>query len=207
MGENEELSAELKAFEAELAALVPEDERLDRARLLFAAGQASARRRMKSVTRRLCAALAAASTVALALLVVLLVRPGPQVKIVRQIVYVASPESEVDRPMENNGPGDSMPAANEPTDAPASPLRSPMSEKPGLLATMLWGVRDNHAGPIHRAGVGGLLGDWNLFDDRDRRPQPAVSRDTPPPPMPEPKTPKTYRVLLEEMSETAHGRG
>lgn len=204
MGENEELSAELKAFEAELAALVPEDERLDRARLIYAAGQASARRRMKSVARRLYAALAAVSTVAVALLAVLLVRPSPPVKIVRQIVYVAGPESEVAGPEKNHGPGESMPAANEPTDAPAVPLRSPISEKPGLLATMLWGVRDNPAGPIHRAGVGGLLGDRSLFDDRERRPQPAVFRDTPPPPLPEPKA---YRVLLEEMSETVHGRG
>ena len=45
--DNEELPAELKALEAQLAALVPDDQRLDRATLLFAAGRASARRRAR----------------------------------------------------------------------------------------------------------------------------------------------------------------
>ena len=42
MSEKRELPAELKAIEAELAALIPRTDELDRERLIFLAGQASA---------------------------------------------------------------------------------------------------------------------------------------------------------------------
>jgi hypothetical protein len=87
---------DLKAFEADLAALQPRADRLDRDRLMFLAGQAAAARGNAAAaarTRRWAwpAALAAMTTVAAALLAVVVWRPEPQV--VERII-----EAPVERP-------------------------------------------------------------------------------------------------------------
>lgn len=88
--------SELKAIEAELAALAPRDDRLNRERLLFLAGQASVRdavvHQNASVRRWIWpASFAAMTTVAAALFVMLLAQPEPGV--VERIVYVPSQPS------------------------------------------------------------------------------------------------------------------
>jgi hypothetical protein len=71
------LSAELKAVEAELAALAPRDDRLDRERLIFLAGRASvAARAPRLGALAWPGAFAGMTAVAAALLVMLLARPG-----------------------------------------------------------------------------------------------------------------------------------
>jgi len=82
---------ELKATEAKLAMLIPRDDRLQRDRLIFLAGQASVRggvdRQKKHLARWVWpTSLAAMTTVAAALLVMLLARPESPV--VERIVYV-----------------------------------------------------------------------------------------------------------------------
>lgn len=82
---------ELKAIEAELAMLAPRDDRMNRERLLFLAGQASVRDTavyQKASVRRWIwpASFAAMTTVAAALFAMLLVQPEPEA--VERIVYV-----------------------------------------------------------------------------------------------------------------------
>jgi hypothetical protein len=80
----EELPPELKAMEAELSALRPRDDRLDRERLVFRAGQASVgggrgRRVERGAGWAWPASFATMTAVAATLLVMLLLRPQPQV--------------------------------------------------------------------------------------------------------------------------------
>jgi hypothetical protein len=93
MSSEEELSPELKSFEAELASLSARTDRLDRDRLMFLAGQASAAQ--KPAAGRLFGsawawpvALGAMTTVAATLLVALLVQPQPE--IVERLIEVPS---------------------------------------------------------------------------------------------------------------------
>lgn len=80
-GTGEELPPELKAVEAELADLCPRDDRLDRERLVFLAGQASvAGRPGPRVAWAWPASSAAMTGVAATLLVMLLARPEPSVE-------------------------------------------------------------------------------------------------------------------------------
>lgn len=98
--DHEELrDKELSELEAALGGLLPRPSRLDRDRLLFLAGQASASSSPASAEQRerpnrrhwIWPAISALSTAAAVVLAVLLVmRPGPQV--VREIVYVERPE-------------------------------------------------------------------------------------------------------------------
>ncbi|NQT14713.1 MAG: hypothetical protein HQ582_18295 [Planctomycetes bacterium] len=85
----EELPPELKAVEAELADLCPREDRLDRERLAFLAGQASVAGRTGRTAWAWPASLAGMTAVAATLLVILLVRPGPAV--VERIRIVEAP--------------------------------------------------------------------------------------------------------------------
>jgi len=100
---------ELKAIEAELAALAPRDDRLNRERLLFLAGQASVRdaavHHRASVRRWMWpSSFAAMTTVAAVLFVMLLARPEPA--LVERIVYVPSRPSPASAPDEMNADHD-----------------------------------------------------------------------------------------------------
>ncbi len=96
--ENEKLPAELKALEAQLAALVPRADRLDRDRLMFLAGRASAGDATvpsRSVARRaLPAAFAAMTGVAVVLAVLLVLPAEPQ--IVERIIRVPAEPSPLE---------------------------------------------------------------------------------------------------------------
>ena len=103
----EELPPELKAMEAELSALRPRDDRLDRERLVFLAGQASAMGRRlpgRAAMGRWAwpGAFAGMTAVAAGLLLALVLRPGPEVverfRIVRVPVEMASPTGDADSP-------------------------------------------------------------------------------------------------------------
>lgn len=93
---DEDLSPGVKAFEAELASLLPRTDRLDRDELLFRAGEISgAAKAVRASRRRSVAwpgALAAMTTVAASLLVMLLVRPEPP--IIERIRVVEAPAVE-----------------------------------------------------------------------------------------------------------------
>jgi hypothetical protein len=128
-GPEGELPRELKAVEAELATLRPRD-RLDRERLIFLAGQASvgpptAARRATAAGWAWPVSLAGMTALAATLLVMLLVRPEPQVvervRIVR--VPVEPHVSESPRPSGHAGTG---------TGSSASPQRPASHAHPAM---------------------------------------------------------------------------
>jgi hypothetical protein len=136
---DEELPPGLKSFEAALAALSPRADRLDRQRLMFLAGQASASAggaRPPSPRGGWAwpVALAAMTTLAGSLLVMLLARPEKQ--IVRFVeVPVERADDQADQadhapesPLRNDGPAKPLPSPPEP-----SLQRIPES---GLLASL-----------------------------------------------------------------------
>lgn len=89
MSPEQELPPELKSLEAALASLRPTPGGLDRDRLMFRAGEESARRlRMGRLVWP--AACAASAGVAAALVLMLVSRPGPEV--VERVVYVPAPQ-------------------------------------------------------------------------------------------------------------------
>ncbi len=196
MPRNEELPAELKAFEAELASLVPEDERLDRARLLFAAGRASARVRSRVVARAWAAAAGAMTVVAASLLVALLVRPEPPVKIVEQI---ASAKDGVAGTKQSGVPEDPGVVEAKRSGIPDYPLRYPMPEEPSVLAAVFFGAPDHLASPLRLSRDYPGLRDWTLHEGFDRGPRPTVHRQAT---TPKPPEPKSYRELLNEWVKT-----
>ena len=128
MSEKRELPAELKAIEAELASLVPRADELDRERLIFLAGQASARKATASPGGRASEtiwpiATAAMTAVAVSLLVVLVRRPEPEVTTRVVYRYVARPETVEDdsagqSQLENLSP-DVVPVKQAPADDPS----------------------------------------------------------------------------------------
>ena len=83
-GGGDDLSPELKSFEAELASLEPRADRLKRDRLIFLAGQASVARKRSAVAG--WASAAAMTTVAATLLAMLLMQPEPRT--IQRIVCV-----------------------------------------------------------------------------------------------------------------------
>lgn len=90
MSEKRELPAELKAIEAELASLVPRTDELDRERLIFMAGQASAQKATMlpgAFLGRMAwpAATATMTAVAASLLVILVMQSEPETK--TRVVY------------------------------------------------------------------------------------------------------------------------
>lgn len=137
--EHEELrDKELSELEAALGGLLPRPSRLDRDRLLFLAGQASAlgtpaAPKQAGGRHRLWPAVSAVSTAAAILFAVLLtVRPGPQV--VREIVYVERPEASQPVTEEPRGEGEPAIEAFGPFDvANESTGRGPDGVTPSYL--------------------------------------------------------------------------
>jgi hypothetical protein len=130
-----ELPPELRAFEAELASLVPRDDGPDPARLMFMAGRASVGNRRATVLVW-PAAFGGMTVVATALAVLLLLRPAPEVieRIVR--VPVAAPV--------NAAPSHEQPAPvtaeHEPVIERAVAKSSSAASAPErVLASLPWG--------------------------------------------------------------------
>jgi hypothetical protein len=99
----------MKAVEAELAALRPRDDRLDRERLIFLAGRASVAGRWGRLSGWAWPASCAGMTaVAATLLVMLLARPEPPVRIVE--VLVEAPPGDVRQPGDDFGRRAEFPA-------------------------------------------------------------------------------------------------
>jgi hypothetical protein len=148
----QDLPPELKAIEAELASLRPRTDRLDRERLIFLAGQQSVAGGHISATKRARrrgwpTAFAAMTAVAATLLVMLLLRPEPQVEV--RIVKV---------PVERRGSGEAAPGANAPKPPGEGPRHGPPPENPKLLPK-----------PVAGSGLFALVGlDWSQPYDRDR---------------------------------------
>jgi len=136
-----ELPVELKAFEARLAALLPRADRLDRDALLFEAGRASTEDRPRH-RWAWPSAFWAMTTVAAALLAVVLLRPSG-------IEYVY-----VERPVESQAaPVESIPqvVADEPQETlpkpePAELRQTPPSEATPPRPTMMAAVARNWFG-------------------------------------------------------------
>jgi hypothetical protein len=138
----EELPPELKAMEAELSALRPRDDRLDRERLVFLAGQASTADRPAMGRWAWPAAFAAMTAVAAGLLVALVLRPEPEVVERLRIVRVpAEARDEVSSPTED-------------ADSPPTPRRGAFEARP---AARNWASR--RAGSPPRP-------DWERFGSR-----------------------------------------
>jgi hypothetical protein len=97
MSEKRELPPELKAIEAELAALIPRTDELDRERLIFLAGQASAEKATVSPGSHASGmiwpiATAVTTAIAISLAVVLVTRSQPEA--VTRVVYRYIPRPE-----------------------------------------------------------------------------------------------------------------
>ncbi len=127
-----ELPAELKAFEARLAALTPRADRLDRDALLFEAGQASAE---VGLRHRWAwpSAFGAMTTVAAVLLAVVLLRPEPQSVV--KYVYVERPAEP--EPISDEGvqqvAEEPLP---EPSRSPQMPSRDPTQRRESMMAAV-----------------------------------------------------------------------
>jgi len=142
MSREEELDAELKSFEAALALLTPRTDRLGRDRLIFLAGQASVVsgsdrlpiRQMRWAWPAVCAVM---TTAAAAMLVMLLMRPGPQV-LVKYVEVPAEAAAEANEP--EPSPEDTPPAW--PEHERPEPTTQPVSG-PSLLAAFGLGFGEN----------------------------------------------------------------
>jgi len=142
---DEELPPDLKAMEDELASLRPRDDRLDRERLAFLAGQASmigraTGRRAAAARWAWPGACAAMTAVAAALFVALFVRPEPRVVERVRIVKAPVPAQVDEAPRPDAAPW----VAEAPPDLwrPDSPSRvksrDRASRRPGLPAQADW---------------------------------------------------------------------
>jgi hypothetical protein len=141
-GGEADLPPELKAIEAELAALRPRSNRLDRERLIFLAGQQAATEGKidpvyRHTARHWPAGFAAMTAVASVLLVMLLIQaqaePRTEIKYVEVPVKSVAGGQDTDLPSSppERGPVDRSPGSPEPTPEPAS--------RPGLLASAGFG--------------------------------------------------------------------
>jgi hypothetical protein len=207
-GSGEELPAELKAVEAELASLRPRDDRLDRERLVFLAGQASALGRQQARrTATACyrqarpairpwawpAAFAGMTAVAASLLIALVLRSGPT-RVVERVRIVRVP---VAAHVEEGTP--SAEDAGEDAHRSAAPGRRAFSPRP---AARDWAPRGN--GPLSEP-------DWSRFGSRaeylemiDRMLARGVDPWRQPPALPRhgekgPDAPAPYREWLNTM--------
>jgi hypothetical protein len=143
----EELPPELKAMEAELSALRPRDDRLDRERLVFLAGRASTAGRPAMGRWAWPAAFAGMTAVAAGLLVALVLRPEPEV--VERIRIVTVPaEAQVDEPSSLTE------EVGDEADSPAAPQRRTLQPRP---AARDWASRRTGAPPRP---------DWERFGSR-----------------------------------------
>lgn len=142
----EELPPELKAVEAELADLCPRDDRLDRERLIFRAGQASvAGRRGPTAAWAWPASLAGMTAVAATLLVMLLARPEPSV--VERIRIVKMPVE----PKGSAAPKDESPSApHRVASKPGEPTASPPEDDPNWPSYPGWASLRTRASDLER---------------------------------------------------------
>jgi len=118
----EDLAPELKSLEAALASLAPRADRIQRDRLMFAAGAASVRRAgptaASRVRRMAWPAVSAAMTAAAAVLAIMLAaRPGPQ--LVERVVYLPARQ-----------PGESPAGDRVPERARTAPTPEPSERQP-----------------------------------------------------------------------------
>ncbi len=143
----DELPPQLKSIEAELASLAPRTDRLDRERLIFLAGQASVlgvahRRASTSSGWGWPAATAVMTTVAAALMVTLLVRPGPQVD--RRFAEIPDTVADGEVATEDRQP-EALPVDEErvePVPSTDEPIAEPV-RRPNLLALIGLGWMQN----------------------------------------------------------------
>lgn len=135
MSEERELPAELKAIEAELAALVPRTDGLDRERLIFLAGQASAQRATASRGGRAGGmtwplATSAMTAVAASLLVVLVMRAEPEITTRVVYRYIPRPETVED--------GSAVQVEPEASPAEAVPANPDRRDDSTLFRALAW---------------------------------------------------------------------
>ena len=177
-GAEAELPPELKAIEAELAALSPREDRLDRQRLIFLAGQASAAGRGGRSGWAWPASLAGMTAVAATLLVMLLVRPEPRVvERVRVVeVPVGTKGSDLEKPTGNGGrKGESPSRAPRFVSESAEPTIALAASGPSWLGYRDWGRFRSRASDLEML-------DWMLaqgFDPWQRPVQSSIDGDQP----------------------------
>ena len=194
MSRNEELPPELKALEAELADLVPRDDGLDAARLMFLAGQAAAK---PSATGYVWpTAFGGMTIVAATLAVLLMFRPEPEV--VERTVRVPAAAAQVEKPLPETAvptiPAVEAAGSPEP-DREASPPALPY-ETPGFLASLFFGDYLGLDRPERWKTSYPGLRDRVLAQGLDSWPT-VVSRGARRPPSPQ----LTHRELYEELLE------
>jgi hypothetical protein len=199
------LPPELRSLEAELTRLRPRGDRLDRDRLLFQAGRASAvDLPPRQVGWGWPAVLAAVTALAASLLVAIVTRPGPQV--VERVVRVPveqlreSPPSPVPAPGRSEARSENLVAVPErPSRLTLPRSRSTMSA--GIIAAILFG-RPETAGVRLPTGYPQLL-EQALADTLDPRDlPPAVPRGSDTRPA---APPASYRNLLDSLLEPNAG--
>ncbi|HUT92254.1 MAG TPA: hypothetical protein VMY37_22355 [Thermoguttaceae bacterium] len=189
----DELPPDLKAVEDELASLRPRDDRLDRERLAFLAGQASvggrsAERGAAAARWAWPGACAGMTAVAATLLVALLVRPEPQVVERVRIVRVPVPAQVDEVPRSDADPrvADVLPNPWRPASPSRVEPRDSASRRPGPPAQADWsrfGSRREYLETIDRMLARGK-DRWSqpaaVSGGGDQRPE-APTSDAPPP--------------------------
>ncbi len=177
-------------MEAELAGLRPREDRLDRERLIFRAGQASVAGRQAGIVRWAWPAVSAGMTAAAAtLLVMLLVRPEPRERI--RIVEVQVPARPADAGPTRDGRGreSDLPL---PPGSDAQPLAEALvSYHAGLLPGSQWGASRSRAGYLEMC-------DWMLAQGADPWARPVTPPTAPVEPGP---GPLPYRRWLKNLLE------
>ncbi len=204
MSEKSELPAELKAIEAELAALVPRTDEVDRERLIFLAGQASSQKKKGLRGARASGmswpiATAAMTALAASLLVVLVTRPAPEV--ITKIVYLDQEES---RPVEDKSVGRVEPEASPPDALPVEPDRWEDLPRSPALAWIDFPARDRV-----RREAGYLAQLDRMLDRRASFSADGLYEPTLRPPSSDNKraaAPVTYHSLLDSLIETPKPR-
>ena len=183
---HKDLPPELKAFEAELSALVPRADGLDHDRLMFLAGQASASKSRPVTGLVWPAAFGGMTMVATTLAVILFVRPAPEV--IERIVRVEVEPVRVEKPSTSEN------AAPAPVRTASPPALS--SEPPSFLASLLFSrLSESDSRDSWKTSYPALR-DRILAQGVDSWPQPVSQGDTGPT-----KPPLTNRQLFEELTK------
>ncbi|MBN1591587.1 MAG: hypothetical protein JW888_18880, partial [Pirellulales bacterium] len=133
------------------------------------------------------------------LLIVLVTRPEPPVKIVERIVRVPA-----ENPTEDGVAGaerSGAPGNRAFVDLPAYPLRYPIPERSSVLAAVFFGPSDDFGSPIRPARNRPRWADWNAPDDFDSMSRPAMPRSST---VPKPLKSKSYREIFDELIKN-HG--
>lgn len=207
-GPDEELPPELKAIEAELAELAPREDRLDRERLVFLAGRASASpgdTEPRAELRRWAwpTAFAGMTAIAAGLLVMVLARPEPGV--VERIVYVPRPHAP-DAGSSRSGQRERLPGGDLRSGASISVTEAGVGAEKGSLLGLGWEASDGFPTLSHEAVYRRLI-ESRLTPVPESplalpRPQRASDGRQQPP-----LSSQSLEELLEELAAAAHGRG